>query len=56
MYPSSNLTGEASIHHYGNFSYLAEFSIDGLKINEKKNLCHRHFYMKYLIIVCSVIQ
>ena len=36
MYPSSNLTGEASIHHYGNFSYLAEFSIDGLKINEKK--------------------
>ena len=36
MYPSSNLTGEASIHPNGNFSCLAEFATDGLKKKEKK--------------------
>ena len=40
MYPSSNPTGEASIHHYGNFSYLAEFSTDGLKKMKSSHELH----------------
>ena len=44
MYPSSNPTGEASIHHYGNFSYLAEFSTDGLKKMKKKSMSQTLLY------------